>query len=66
MATTAFPKFTGANAYVTTDFTIDPATGISTLNADKQQSGKFYNLQGVEVANPGKGLYIVNGKKVVK
>ena len=65
MATAAFPKFTGANAYVTTEFDIVPATGITTVHTAKKQNGKYYNLQGVEVLTPGKGLYIVNGKKVV-
>ena len=27
--------------------------------------GDFFDLQGRKVANPTKGLYIVNGKKVV-
>jgi hypothetical protein len=40
------------------------ATGIQNVKA-AQQTGKFYNLQGVEVKAPGKGLYIINGKKVV-
>ena len=25
----------------------------------------FYNLQGMQVAHPTKGIYIVNGKKVI-
>ena len=29
------------------------------------QNNKFYNLNGQEVQNPTKGLYVVNGKKVV-
>jgi len=27
--------------------------------------GNFYNLAGQRVAQPAKGLYIVNGKKVI-
>ena len=65
MATAAFPKFTGANAYVTTEFTVSPVTGISNVDAAKQMSGKCYNLQGVEVQKPVKGLYIQNGKKII-
>jgi len=30
-----------------------------------QAENKIYNLQGQEVENPGKGLYIVNGRKVI-
>ena len=65
MATAAFPKFTGTNAYVTTEFAIDLTTVITNVHAAKKQDGKYFNLQGVEVRTPSKGLYIVNGKKVV-
>jgi hypothetical protein len=67
MATTAFPKFTGANAYVTTEFTVVPGTptGINIAKAAEQEGDKLYNLQGVEVQKPAKGLYIKNGKKVI-
>ena len=33
--------------------------------ASKMEKDVFYNLQGQRVNNPGKGLYIKNGKKVV-
>ena len=42
----------------------DETVGIATVNTAKQQ-GVYYNLQGVRVAQPTKGLYIINGKKVV-
>lgn len=39
--------------------------GISTINS-KKEANVFYNLQGVKMAKPTqKGIYIVNGKKVV-
>ena len=38
--------------------------GIESINADSK-AGKIYNLQGQEVAAPAKGIYILNGKKVV-
>ncbi len=42
------------------------ATGIQTLKANQSaQDGVYYNLQGQRVDNPAKGLYIVNGKKVI-
>ena len=43
------------------------STNISTTNFtnDTNNSGEFYNLAGQRVANPTKGLYIVNGRKVV-
>ena len=43
----------------------DETTGISQVEASKSNVEGFYNLAGQRVANPTKGLYIVNGKKVV-
>ena len=40
-------------------------TSISNVNTKSMNNGKYYNLQGIEVAQPTKGLYIVNGKKIV-
>ncbi len=40
-------------------------TGIQTVNANKKAEG-IYNLNGQQVMNAQKGLYIINGKKVVK
>ena len=46
----------------------DETTGITTVektdNTDNAAQ-KVYNLNGQVVDNPGKGLYIVNGRKVV-
>ena len=41
--------------------------GTTAIDAIQKQTknGEFYNLAGLRVANPSKGLYIVNGKKVV-
>ena len=64
MANEGFPLFTGADAFVTTEFTVDLTQGIKDINA-VGTAGKVYNLQGVEVAQPVKGLYIQNGKKVI-
>jgi len=40
-------------------------TSISELNVKSQAEGEFFNLAGQRVAQPTKGLYIVNGKKYV-
>jgi hypothetical protein len=40
------------------------ATGISNMNANTQK-GQVYNLNGQQVMKAQKGLYIINGKKVV-
>ena len=42
----------------------DGTTRISTLE-NEDGDGFYYNLRGQRVENPGKGLYIKNGKKVV-
>ena len=39
-------------------------TGIETVNAAKTNN-EFFNLAGLRVSQPAKGLYIVNGRKVV-
>lgn len=40
-------------------------TGIKELETEVLNDNKYYNLQGVEVAYPVKGIYIHNGKKVI-
>jgi hypothetical protein len=46
----------------------DETTGISQIENTQpatKTDGAIYNLNGQRVMNPGKGLYIVNGKKVI-
>jgi hypothetical protein len=45
----------------------DDATGINVQSSmfNLQSNEVYYNLQGQRVDNPGKGLYIKNGKKVI-
>ena len=43
----------------------DESTGISAIQKKMPIDGITYNLQGVRVNNPTKGIYIQNGKKVV-
>ena len=41
-------------------------TGVNDVRGQKEESrSQYYDLQGRRVAQPAKGLYIVNGKKVV-
>ncbi len=42
----------------------DQSTAISNVN--READDKYYNLKGQRVEKPGKGIYIVNGKKVKK
>ena len=48
-------------------FAEDVASGIAEVANDKDtvKDGKYYNLQGMEVSKPQKGIYIQNGKKIV-
>lgn len=41
------------------------ATGIKAVENNNVENNKFYNLAGQQVTQPTKGLYIVNGKKVI-
>ena len=41
------------------------ATSIKAVEAKTVENGEYYNLAGQRVAQPTKGLYIVNGKKVI-
>lgn len=55
----------GAPAFYAFDFSGE-TTGINKLNVKRGTwNGEVYNLAGQRVAQPTKGLYIVNGKKVV-
>lgn len=47
-------------------FEDEEATGINAVNGEGSTvNGSFYDLQGRKIAQPTKGLYIVNGKKVI-
>ena len=46
-------------------FSEGEANGIESIGVEGAQSMEVYNLQGVRVAQPTKGLYIMNGKKVI-
>ena len=46
-------------------FADEEVTGITEVQSEKETSNEVFNLAGQRVANPGKGLFIVNGKKVV-
>ena len=45
----------------------DGATGIANVAKSQEQTAnsQYFNLAGQRVAHPAKGLYIVNGKKVI-
>jgi hypothetical protein len=59
--------FTGIPANATARLSFDETTGITTVMDTKElnNDSKVYNLNGQRVENAHKGLYIVNGRKVV-
>lgn len=64
-ANTAYlPALAGGNG-ARTFIGLDEATAIEGIAAEKASNGEVYNLQGQRVTKAQKGLYIVNGKKMV-
>ena len=58
--------FTAEKPYITTTMEVKGSgSGISTIAAEKAKKGEWYNLNGQRVIAPAKGLYIINGKKMV-
>ena len=45
---------------------IDPTVNINGIEADNTADGAIYDLSGRKVSKTGKGIYIVNGKKVLR
>ena len=58
---------TPLNTYATgqATFTKTEVNGIGIVTFGRQADSPFYNLNGVKVEQPGKGLYISDGKKVI-
>lgn len=44
----------------------DETTGINNVNTESVSDNGYYTLQGVKVAHPQKGVYVKNGKKIIK
>ena len=56
---------TSAREYLEISFEDDDVTGVENVNRSTITNNQFYDLQGRKVEQPQKGLYIVNGKKVI-
>ena len=52
------------NALIEKDFTAE-ASAIGSISSEISESAAIYNLQGVKMNKPVKGINIINGKKVV-
>ena len=62
----AYLNISGASSRLSIVFDDNSTTSISTIaNSQEPTANSYYDLQGRRVAQPSKGLYIVNGKKVV-
>ena len=46
-------------------FVFDESTDIRSIYNGHSSDNRYYNLNGQRVAKPGKGLYIVNGRKMI-
>jgi hypothetical protein len=44
----------------------EDVTGISNVNTEKVSDNSYYTLEGVKVTQPQKGVYVKNGKKIIK
>lgn len=63
-------KFVSLDGAIHSFDNVDQAlpTGIVEIQDSRSaafENGVYYNLNGVKVEKPGKGVYIVNGKKVI-
>ena len=57
--------FTMPASAVTVTVAFKSATGINSIAADKMKNATIYNMKGQRVDKAQKGLYIINGRKVV-
>ena len=63
-ANRAYLNLSNAEANIRMRFD-DDATGIGSIENDADKTPVYYDLMGRRVDNPTKGIYIVNGKKVL-
>lgn len=59
------PVGSGESQALALSFPDDDTTGITTHEVQKAQNDAWYTLQGTQVNQPSKGIFIKNGKKVV-
>lgn len=68
-ANKAYLKVAKSNFYsgarLSFSFDEDTTTGITNNKRETISNNRYYNLNGQRVDNPTKGMYIVNGKKVI-
>jgi len=62
---TAYLQVPGTNLSRSFFMFDEDATAVEAVKQEQKLNGEFFNLAGQRVAQPTKGLYIVNGKKVI-
>ena len=55
----------GGGSRITMNFVDGETNGINNVKQTGEQNDQYYNLRGLRVETPSKGIYIKNGKKVV-
>ena len=63
--TTAADREALREAIEAAELALQNATGINGVAAFSKGDGTIFNLSGQRVSKPGKGIYIVNGRKVL-
>ena len=63
--TTAADREALREAIESAELALQNATGINGVAAFSKGDGTIFNLSGQRVSKPGKGIYIVNGRKVL-
>ena len=61
----AYLEVSSSSEATTITIVFAETTGIESVSSEKATDGSYYNLQGVKVLSPSKGLYIKDGKKVL-
>ena len=56
------PEFASKKSYLVS---LNKASGILNVKIGETKDGAIYNLTGQRVVKPQKGIYIINGKKVL-
>ena len=54
-----------AGAHIAMFYGEPEVTGINGATENSIENGSYYSIEGVKTAEPQKGIYIKNGKKVV-
>lgn len=51
---------------VSVELSLNTTTGLHAVQAETQNSSKCYALNGIQTSNPAKGIFIENGKKILR